>query len=259
MFIDTHCHLDHPHFSARLSEVLRTAQEETITRFLIPGVKPEGWRAIRQVASSNHGVFPAYGVHPAEAVTYDKDTAALLREMAQEAVAIGEIGLDYLVTDVPRDRQIEVLRDQLRVAVETGLPVLIHCRKAFADLLKILKEEGALRVGGIMHAFSGSYETAMECVRQGFVISISGTVTFRTAVRPLDLVRKVPLDLLVLETDAPDLAPEPYRGSYNEPAYMIRTARKVAELKRAAIREVGEVTTGNALRVIAGMRPVSRP
>jgi len=172
-----------------------------------------------------------------------------LRPFAARGVAIGEIGLDYLITAVTRERQQAAFRAQLRLALEMQLPVLIHCRKAFQDLLTILREEHAERVGGVMHAFSGSPEIATECIKLGFLISISGTVTYANAVRPLEIVRQIPLDYLVLETDAPDMTPEPYRGRSNEPAFLIETARKVAEIKGISVEEIARVTTANARRL----------
>jgi len=136
------------------------------------------------------------------------------------------------------------------MAVERELPLLVHCRGGFADLLRIMREERVSRVGGIMHAFSGSTEIAHECIRLGFYISVCGTVTYRNAVRPLRVGREIPLDRLVLETDAPDLSPEPFRGRPNEPAFIVETARTLAELKGLSLELVAETTTANALNIL---------
>jgi TatD DNase family protein len=180
---------------------------------------------------------------------FDETVPDRLRPFAARGVAIGEIGLDYLVTAVPREQQQAAFRAQLRLAVKMGLPVLIHCRRAFRDLLGILGEEHVERFGGVMHAFSGSPEVAMECVRMGLSIAVAGPVTFANAVRPLEIVKRIPLKHLLLETDAPDLTPEPYRGLPNEPAFIVETARKVAELKGVSADEVARVTTENAERL----------
>jgi TatD DNase family protein len=249
MFIDTHCHLDHPSLLARLQDVFSEAFNSGVTGIIVPGVDPGGWKAISSLAGNSHGVHAAFGLHPMLAGFYDENLLEALSSYTAEAVAIGEIGLDYSITDVPRDQQIAAFRGQLGLAVKSGLPVLVHCRRAFSDALVIMKEEKIQRVGGIMHAFSGSYEIAKECVRLGLSISISGTVTYRNAKKPVEVVEKLLLDHLVLETDSPDMTPEPYRGRDNEPAFLIEIARKIAEIKGIDIDEVGDVTTRNAKKI----------
>ena len=249
MLVDTHCHLDDSSLLPRLPAVLAAAHAAGVARFIVPGVVPEGWDVIARLADAHGGVYPACGLHPLAADRFDEELPERLRPFARRGVAIGEIGLDYLVPDIPRERQQAAFRAQLRLAVEMKLPVLIHCRKAFRDLLDIIGEEHAGRTGGIMHAFSGSPEIARECIDLGFLISISGTVTYLNAVRPLELVRQIPLEFLVLETDAPDMTPEPHRCRPNEPALLVETARKVAEIKGITLAEVERVTTVNAKRL----------
>jgi TatD DNase family protein len=250
MFIDTHCHLDDPSLFDRLPEVLRNARSAGIERFVVPGVGPAGWERIAALAGEKDGVFAAFGFHPMLAGLYREDMLGDLARFAKGAVAIGEIGLDYLLDEVPRELQLTAFRGQLRLAVRMGLPVLIHCRRAFPDLLRVLREERAERVGGIMHAFSGSPDIARECIGLGFAISVAGPVTYRNAVRPLGIVREIPLKHLLLETDAPDMTPEPYRGRGNEPAFLVEIAGKVAEIKGITLAEVARVTTENAERLI---------
>jgi TatD DNase family protein len=249
MLIDTHCHLDDPSLASRLPAALAAARSAGVTKYLVPGIAPEGWPGIARLADGAPGVFAAFGLHPMLAGRYDAPLLELLRSFAGRAVAIGEIGLDYLAAAIPRDRQQAAFRAQLRLAVAMGLPVLLHCRKAFRDLLAILREEQVEQVGGVMHAFSGSPEIARHCIDLGLVISVAGPVTWHNAVRPPEVVRQVPLEHLVLETDAPDMAPEPYRGQGNEPAFLVETARKVAELKGVTVAEVARVTTANAERL----------
>lgn len=249
MLIDTHCHLDDPALAGRLPKLLEDARKAGVARLIVPGVAPDGWGGIAALANRKEGIFPACGLHPMHAERYDGKLLAELAQFAQNAVAIGEIGLDYLVAGVSRERQLTAFRAQLRLAVELGLPVLIHCRRAFSDLLSVLREEGVSRVGGVMHAFSGSAETARECVRLGLAIGVAGPVTYRNAVRPVEVVRGIPLDHLVLETDAPDLTPEPFRGRENEPAFIVEIARKVAEIKGGPVEAVARVTTENAMRL----------
>jgi len=249
MFIDTHCHLNDSSFADRLPDVLAAARSAGVMKYIVPGVSPEGWDGINCIAAGRTDVYPAYGLHPMHATRYGPEIFAELARRLPEAVAVGEIGLDYLYDDQPREKQQEAFRAQLWQAVDTGLPVMLHCRKAFQDLLQILREEHVEKVGGVMHAYSGSPEVAWECVKLGLCISVAGPVTWQNAVRPLELVRRVPLEHLVLETDAPDLTPEPFRFRPNEPAFMVETARKVAELKGVTVEEVARVTTANAERL----------
>jgi TatD DNase family protein len=250
MFIDTHCHLDDPLLFEKLPDVIGNARQAGIARFIVPGVGPDGWSKIACLADAGEGIFPAFGLHPMHAGLYGEEVMADLARYAEDAVAIGEIGLDYLLPEIPRDLQMAAFRGQLQLAADLGLPLLIHCRKAFQDLLRIMREEHVEKVGGIMHAFSGSPETARECIGLGFAISVAGPVTYRNAVRPLELVRNIPLEHLVLETDAPDMPPEPFRGTPNEPAYLVETAKKVAEIKGITLEEVATVTTRNAERLL---------
>jgi len=169
---------------------------------------------------------------------------ALLARLAPRVVAIGEIGLDRQVADLAG--QEACFREQLRIARRHGLPVLIHCRGAIGRTLSILQEERAEQIGGIMHAFSGSLESAREFVRLGFAISLSATITYQGAIRPLCLARELPLSQLVLESDAPDLPPQAHRGSFNRPAWLLETARALAALKQMPFDELAAATTSTA-------------
>jgi TatD DNase family protein len=249
MFFDSHCHLDHPLLSSDLPKLIAAAKSAGVSRFLVPGVDPAGWPGIAALASRFPEIYPAFGVHPMHADLFTPETASQLLAMAPLAAAIGEIGLDYALGDPPRETQRYAFRAQVRLAVQARLPVLIHCRKAFQDLLGILTEEGVERVGGVMHAFSGSPEMARDCVRLGLHISLAGTVTYRNAVRPLAVAAAVPLERLLLETDAPDLAPEPHRDGVNLPEFLLETAARVAQLRGIGLEELARATTGNALRL----------
>ena len=250
MFTDTHCHLDDPVLFIRLSEVVRNARLAGVNRFVIPGVRPDGWGKIATLAEGKEGIFPAFGIHPMHADLYGEEILAKLAGHAVRAAAIGEIGLDFMLPDIPRELQIQAFRGQLRLAVRMGVPLLIHCRRAFQELLRIMREEQADKVGGVMHAFSGSLETARDCIALGFAISVAGPATYRNAVRPIELIRNIPLCHLVLETDSPDMTPEPFRGMANEPAFLVETAKKVAEIKSVDLAELAAVTTSNAERLL---------
>ncbi|MDD2307999.1 MAG: TatD family hydrolase [Desulfuromonadaceae bacterium] len=247
--IDSHCHLDQEPLISGVQHFMQEASAAGVLCFVVPGLHPDGWRGIAALAAENRSVLAAYGIHPMHAVCINDGNLELLREFAPLGVAIGEIGLDPLY-QTPLALQEAVFREQLRVAVNLGLPVLIHCRRAFKRVLTILSEESAEQVGGIMHAFSGSVEMAREFIRIGFAISISGTVTWGNAVKPLRLVRELPLEHLVLETDAPDMAPERYRGAFNRPAWITETAQRVAEVRGVSLEDVARITTDNARRIL---------
>jgi TatD DNase family protein len=249
MFFDSHCHLDHPLLLADLPRLLAAARSAGVTGFLVPGVAPSGWQQIALLAHHFPAVRPAFGIHPQHADLVTPQTLVELQRLAPDAAAIGEIGLDYQVPGPMREVQRAAFRAQLRIAIAAGLPVLLHCRKAFADLLAILDEEGGQRAGGVMHAFSGSPEMAGECLRRGLFIGVAGAVTWPTALRPPAVVAAVPLERLLLETDAPDLAPHPHRGTTNLPEYLLETARKVAQIKGVTLEQLAGATSANAARL----------
>ena len=246
---DSHCHLDLEPLKSGLLKYLPEASAAGVHGFLVPGVHPDGWAGIAAVAAEEPRILPAYGIHPMHAGTVDETVLARLAELAPHGIAIGEIGLDPAYP-VALEVQERVFREQLRIAVSCGLPVLIHCRRAFQRVLKILRDERADRVGGIMHAFSGSVETAGDFMRIGFAISVSATVTWDNAVRPLRIARELPLEHLVLETDAPDMSPQRYRGRFNRPAWLTETAQRVAEVRGVSLEDVARVTSGNVRRVL---------
>jgi TatD DNase family protein len=203
------------------------------------------------MASAYSGVMPAFGVHPQWTTCWNVQAEAALHHLANKAVAIGEIGLDYSANSPERQLQQRVFRAQIRIAREARLPILIHCRNAFADLLAIVKEEGVADVGGIMHGFSGSLEVAKECTQLGLLIGVAGPVTYANAKRLPQVVAALGLQYLVLETDAPDLTPEPLRGEHNVPANLLIIARKVAELCESTLDTVANITTANIRRVVS--------
>lgn len=247
MLFDSHCHLDDPRLFPHLEKLLREAEAAGVTGFLVPGVAPRGWDRIRTLTAAYPQVYPAYGVHPMHAELLTPQAVSDLCQLATGASAIGEIGLDYLLPSPSRQVQQQAFRVQLRLAAEARLPVLLHCRKAFEDLLAIVREEGIC--GGVMHAFSGSLDSARSCLRLGLHISLAGSVTYANARRPLEVAAGIPLERLLLETDAPDLAPETHRGSVNLPSYLLETATRVARIKGLPLEDLARATTGNAARL----------
>lgn len=250
MFVDTHCHLDHESLLSRFTEVMAAARLAGVGRMVVPGVAPEGWEEISSLAEREKGVYPAFGIHPMLASRYNDGVMDELARFARHAVAIGEVGLDYSVAGVPREDQQTAFREQLRLARRLGLPVLLHCRRAFQDLIRIVKEERAGDAGGIMHAFSGSSEIASDCIRAGLHVSLAGPVTYANAVKPIEVAARLPLERMLLETDAPDMTPEPYRGRDNEPAFLVETARRVAQIRGISMEALAAATTANAERVL---------
>lgn len=249
MFIDSHCHLDLPPLIAKLPLVLQRAAAVGVRRFICPGVTPAGWEGLAAVAAANPVIAAAFGIHPQQVCAASAAALPLLERYLAVAVAVGEIGLDYSDRHVDRYLQQEIFRKQLRLAAGRSLPVIIHCRHAFADLLRIVAEESPGLCGGVMHAFSGSVETAREAIALGLQIGVAGAVTWSGAVRPVQVVRAISLDHLLLETDAPDLTPEPQRGITNEPAFLVATAQKIAAIKGVTLEVVAAATTRNTERI----------
>ena len=241
MLIDTHCHLDAEPLVSLLPQLLAEAHACGIGQWVVPAVRPAGWQGIMELGRRYPAVLPTVGIHPLACAEATADQLSRLDHLASHVVAIGEIGLDRQVTD-PHGQE-ACFREQLRIARRHGLPVLIHCRGAIGRTLAILREERADQIGGIMHAFSGSLESAREFVRLGFVISISATLTYQGARKPLRLARELPLSQLVLESDAPDLPPQAHRGSCNRPAWLLETARALAALKQVSLDELATVTS----------------
>ena len=246
---DTHCHLDLEPLRSELTHIMNEANIAGVTAFVVPGVHPNGWPGIAALAEEYLQILPAFGIHPMHAECVTDDILESLSTLSAKGIAIGEIGLDPAYP-APMHLQEVAFRQQLRIAVHLGLPVLIHCRHAFRQMLTILREEHADQVGGIMHAFSGSLEMARDFIRLGFAISVSGAITWDNAVKPLRLVSDLAIEHLVLETDAPDMTPQRYRGVFNRPAWIRETALRVAEIRGLSIEEVALITTDNALRVL---------
>lgn len=247
--IDSHCHLDLEPLKSDIINILREAESVGVRGFVLPGVCPGGWSGISALGSAHHNIFPAYGIHPMYSGSVNEQIFKQLQEISPQGVAIGEIGLDPAY-QIPMELQEQVFCRQLRIAVNCNLPVLIHCRRAFQRALKIMREEHADLVGGIMHAYSGSLEMAHEFIRIGFAISISGAVTWDNAVKPLQVAVELPLQHLTLETDAPDMTPQLHKGAFNRPAWIIETAKRVAEARGMPLEEIARVTTNNVRRVL---------
>jgi TatD DNase family protein len=261
VLVDTHAHLHDPAFDDDRAAVLARARRAGVAALLTIGTDVATSEAAVALAEVEPDVHAAVGIHPHDASTADvaalERIAALAR--APAVVAIGEIGLDYYRDLSPRAVQRTALVAQLQLARAVGKPVLLHCREAHADLLDLCAAEGVAAVGGILHCFSGDLAVARRGLDLGLLISIAGPVTYPNARRLAEVVRTLPLDRLVVETDCPYLPPQPWRGQRNEPAYLPVTAARVAELLDLPAATVAAATTANAARVLALPPPRPRP
>lgn len=248
---DTHIHLDF-WTQDTLAGELEEARSAGVRQFLVPGVDRTRWPRLTACFERWENILIAPGLHPQAADEWNETAAEELENQCDspKAVAIGEIGLDALIDRPGQGLQEAAFRSQLRVAVRLGLPVLIHCRKAFNRLFEILRQENAERVGGIFHAFSGSWETAQLAVSLGFGIGFGGPLTYPNARRGPEVLRRIPEEWIVLETDAPDLSPYPHRGKENRPAWLSLIAAKVGDLRAWNMEETARITTANARRIL---------
>lgn len=250
--IDTHCHLDCDILRPLLPELLKAARSAGVSAWVVPSVHPDDWERMSLISRKYENVFPAYGIHPMHADLATPETLERLAELASGGVAIGETGLDPAYPH-SLERQEAVFRSQVAMAVDLGLPVLVHCRKAFQATLRVLAEEGAERVGGIMHAYSGSVEMARDFIRLGFAISLSGTLTWSNSVRPRRLAREIPEEWLVFETDAPDMTPQAHRGAFNRPEWCVETVAAAAVERKVCRDELAAAAFRNTLRILPGL------
>ena len=250
MIIDSHCHL----YDTKLDEIRPEILQNLLTTPQIAICNGDNISTSRQritLAEQNKNIFATVGVHPHEAITFDSNTIAELTKLSKNprVVAIGEIGLDYYYNLSPKEEQIEVLKQQIILASKLSMPCVFHVREATEDFLKIIKELSKnYKISGYIHSFSGSLETAKIYLNYGFYIGINGIITFKNANKMLDIVKSLPLDRILIETDSPYLTPVPYRGTPNKPEYVKLIAQKIAELKEIDINEVIKITTQNAKR-----------
>jgi TatD DNase family protein len=247
MFIDSHTHLEMREFDGDRSDVVTRAASAGVGCMVTVGTTLDDCRKAVELAHRYPSVYAAIGIHPHEAIHIDEETYGQLKVMAtdERVVAWGEIGLDFFRNHSPRDVQIQRFEEQLRIAEALDLPFIIHDREAHGQTLSMLKGWKGRR-GGVIHCFSGDVAMARTCLDMGFYISIAGPVTYPKSDRLQTVVRYVPLDRLLIETDAPYLSPQPNRGKRNEPAFVVHTARQVATLKAVPLEDVGRITSENA-------------
>ncbi|WP_166245745.1 TatD family hydrolase [Paenibacillus turpanensis] len=257
MLVDTHTHMDSNKFDDDRDEAIRRAREAGVSTIVNIGFNRETIPTTLELAEKYPFVYAVVGWHPQDAIDMKPEDLDWIEELARthpKVVALGEMGLDYYWDTSPKDVQKQVFREQIRLARKLSMPIVIHNRDAHQDIIEILREEKAEDVGGIMHCFSGSWETAKQCLDMNFYISFGGPVTFKNARQPKEVLEQVPLDRLLLETDAPYLTPHPYRGKRNETAYVRLVAEEAAHLKGVTLEEIAAITTKNALTVFGRIK-----
>ncbi len=250
-FIDTHCHLDAAEFGNTQADIVRDAMAAGVTRLVIPAVARSNFAVVRELCERFPACLPAYGIHPMYTDDAQPEDLQVLRDYLAlpGTVAVGEIGLDFFIDHYDRERQEYFFVEQLKLAKEFNLPVLLHIRRAQDAILKLLRQHKVR--GGIAHAFSGSHQQAEEFIKLGFKLGFGGAMTHSRATKLRELAATLPLESIVLETDAPDIPPDFLeRGQPNKPEYLPRIAQTLAELRGLPPEEIARTTTGNVLSIM---------
>lgn len=252
MLIDTHAHLTDEAFNEDFDQIIENAKEYGVEKIITSGYNLSSSKEALNFAENHEGVFASIGIYPENAEEYCSDVEKEIILLAQnkKVVAIGEIGLQYTDGMPEKNLQKEVFVKQLKMADRLNLPIVLHCRDAFGDMILLLKEnKNFLNSGGTFHCFSGSLEIAQEAIKLGLYISIGGVSTFKNATKLQEIIKEVPLEKIILETDCPYLAPAPFRGQRNQPAMVRRIAENLSVIKGVSIEDIERVTTENARRL----------
>ena len=250
MFVDSHCHLDFPDLIVQVDDILSRMQANRVSHALCVSVNLPDWPGIIKLVEQHDCLWASVGVHPDYEQAVEPTVEDLVsRTTHPRVVAIGETGLDYYRLTGDLEWQRERFRRHIRAARACGLPLIIHTRAAAEDTIRLMREEGADQAGGVMHCFTESWEVAQAALDLGFYISFSGIVTFKNAVALQDVARRTPLDRILIETDAPYLAPVPHRGKLNDPSRVTHVAEKIAECRAVPLKTIEEETTNNFFRL----------
>lgn len=252
--IDTHSHIDMEDFSNDIDAVILRAKEASVEKIILPSVDRSSFEKVIRISNKYNEVYCALGIHPTEAQGINGDKEEDFEKILElintpKVVAIGECGLDYYWDKTYVEEQKKVFLKQIEIAKAHKLPLLVHDREAHKDTFDLLTQNIKDEVPVVMHCFSGSLELAKECIKKGFYIALGGVVTFKNAKKVHEIAKEIPLEYLLLETDAPYLTPEPYRGKRNEPAYVKFVAEEIARIRGLSFEEVAETTTKNARSV----------
>ncbi len=250
MIIDTHCHLYAKEFDNNRNEILQRAEQESIHKFYLPAIDSTTHAAMLDLENKNSKCIAMMGLHPCSVNVNYKDELQQVEEWfaKRNFVAVGEIGLDFYWDKTFVKEQTESFKMQIELAIKKNIPIVIHTRNAMQETINVVKEYSKQNVRGIFHCFSGSYESAKEIIKAGFYLGIGGVVTYKNA-GLAEVLQKIDLKHVVLETDSPYLTPVPFRGKQNEPSYLKYIIEKVAEIKNISVKEVAEVTTKNAVQI----------
>jgi len=255
-FVDSHCHINFPELYQNIDSILSRMSSNKVTHALCVSVTLDKLPDIFKIANTYPHIFASVGVHPDYEDIEEPSVDELCRfAKEKKVVAIGETGLDYFRVLGDLSWQRDRFRTHIKAAIQSNLPLIIHTRNAAEDTLKIMREEGANHVGGVMHCFTESLDVALEAIKLNFYISFSGIVTFKNATDLKEVVKAIPLDRILIETDSPYLAPVPYRGKINDPSNVIHVAEEIAKLKNIPVEEVGEATTQNFFKLFSKCRP----
>lgn len=258
MLVDSHCHLNFPELAQNLDAILADMKERGVGHALCVSVTLQEFPQVLAMAQTHVNLFASVGVHPDYDDVGEVEVSDLVALAAHpRVVAIGETGLDYYRLQGDLEWQRERFRCHIRAAVEAGKPLIVHSRAAADDTMRILREEGAQRIGGVMHCFTESWEIAQQAMELGFHISFSGIVTFRNAAALREVAQKMPLERMLVETDSPYLAPVPMRGKPNRPGYVRFVAEEIARLRNVAYEEIELATTNNFFRLFKQAQPCS--
>ncbi len=249
-FIDSHCHINFHELAENMTGVLAKMQQNDVSAALCVSVNLADFPQVLSLAAQYPHIYASVGVHP-DYENVEEPTVAGLVELARhpKIIAIGETGLDYYRLTGDLEWQRERFRTHIRAAIACKKPLIIHTRSAAEDTLRVMDEEGASEIGGVMHCFTENWEVAQAALDMGFYISFSGIVTFRNALQIKEVAQRVPLDRMLIETDSPYLAPVPYRGKLNQPAYVKHVAEEIALLRGVAVAEIGDATSANFSRL----------
>ncbi|WP_029268096.1 TatD family hydrolase [Virgibacillus alimentarius] len=251
MLFDTHVHLNADQFNEDKEEVINRAFDSGVKHMVVVGFDRKTIPLALEIAEQYETIYAAVGWHPVDAIDMTEEDLAWIESLSEhpKVIALGEMGLDYHWDKSPKDVQKEVFRRQIRLAKKVNMPIIIHNREATEDIIEVLSEENAGEIGGIMHCYNDSAEYVQTFLDMNFYISLGGPVTFKNASLPKEVAVQVPLNRLLIETDAPFLAPHPNRGKRNEPAYVKLVAEKIAQLREMRFDELGKITTENAFEL----------
>lgn len=249
MLIDSHAHISDEKFDSDRQDVINRALNNDVKYIIEVGCDPDQWDKVLEI-SKNQNIFSMFAIHPHDAIKFNEQTKSKLEILLQnkKCVAVGEIGLDYHYDLSPRDIQKKVFIEQMKLALKLAKPVSIHCRSAYNDLLKILKEFKKLPKG-VIHCFSGNIDEAKQVLDMGFLLGIDGPCTYPKSDKLKDVIANTDIDKMLIETDCPYLSPQAYRGQRNEPSYVIEIAKKISEIKDISFEEVCRITSDNALNL----------